>query len=90
MELDITNFLIKYPNIEQFDEDILNPYEDFYESVYKKKEFYDIRLEELEKVPDEAGSLMNHQKLISRFLPYNKLTTLDKNTFSGLSNLRTM
>ena len=65
MELDITNFLIKYPNIDQ---DTLNPYEeDFYESVYKKKEFYDIRLEELEKVPDEAGSLMNHQKLISRF-----------------------
>ena len=73
MELDITNFLIKYPNIEQFDEDILNPYEDFYESVYKKKEFYDIRLEELEKVPDEAGSLMNHQKLISRFFSSNTL-----------------
>jgi superfamily II DNA or RNA helicase len=74
MELDITNFLIKYPNIDQFDEDILNPYEeDFYESVYKKKEFYDIRLEELEKVPDKAGSLMNHQKLISRFFSSNTL-----------------
>lgn len=71
MELDITNFLIKYPNIDQ---DTLNPYEeDFYESVYKKKEFYDIRLEELEKVPDEAGSLMNHQKLISRFFSSNTL-----------------
>lgn len=74
MELDITNFLIKYPNIDQFDEDNLNPYkEDFYESVYKKKEFYDIRLEEVEKVPDEAGSLMNHQKLISRFFSSNTL-----------------
>ena len=74
MELDITNFLIKYPNIYQFDKDILNPYEeDFYESVYKKKEFYDIRLEEVEKVPDEAGSLMNHQKLISRFFSSNTL-----------------
>jgi hypothetical protein len=74
MELDITNFLIKYPNIDQFDEDILNPYEeDFYESVYKKKEFYDIRLEEVEKVPDEAGFLMNHQKLISRFFSSNTL-----------------
>ena len=74
MELDITDFLIKYPNIDQFDEDmkILNPYEeDFYESIYKKKEFYDIRLEEFEKVPDKAGSLMNHQKLIARFLSSN-------------------
>ena len=74
MELDITNFLIKYPNIDQFDDDILNPYEeDFYESVYKKKEFYEIRLEEFEKVPDDTGSLMNHQKLISRFLSSNTL-----------------
>ena len=74
MELDITNFLIKYPNIEQFDDDILNPYEeDFYESVYKKKEFYDVRLEKLEKVPDNPGSLMNHQKLIARFLSSNTI-----------------
>ena len=76
MELDITNFLIKYPNIDQFDEDmkILNPYdEDFYESVYKKKEFYDVRLKEFEKVPDEPGTLMNHQKLIARFLSSNTL-----------------
>ena len=76
MELDITNFLIKYPNIYQFDEDMktLNPYdEDFYNSVYKKKEFYEIRLEEFEKVPDKPGSLMNHQKLISRFLSSNTL-----------------
>ena len=76
MELDITNFLIKYPNIDQFGVGMtnLNPYdEDFYESVYKKKEFYEVQLEELEKVPDEAGSLMNHQKLISRFLSSNTL-----------------
>ena len=74
MELDITNFLIKYPNIEQFDDDILNPYEeDFYESVYKKKEFYDVRLEKFEKVPDNPGSLMNHQKLIARFLSSNTI-----------------
>lgn len=74
MELDITNFLIKYPNIKQFDDDILNPYEeDFYESVYKKKEFYDVRLEKLEKVPENPGSLMNHQKLIARFLSSNTI-----------------
>ena len=81
--LDITNFLIKYPNIDQFGEDMnnLNPYdEDFYKSINKKKELYDVRLEEFEKVPDEPGSLMNHQKLIARFLssntPYDELLLL--------------
>jgi len=74
MELDITNFLLKYPNINQFEDDILNPYEeDFYEAIYKKKEFYDVRLEEFEQVPDKVGTLMNHQKLISRFLSSNTL-----------------
>jgi superfamily II DNA or RNA helicase len=76
MEVDITNFLLKYPNIDQFEDDmkILNPYdEDFYETVYKKKEFYDVRLEEFETIPHEAGSLMNHQKLIARFLSSNTL-----------------
>uniref|UniRef100_A0A6C0H3X8 Helicase ATP-binding domain-containing protein n=1 Tax=viral metagenome TaxID=1070528 RepID=A0A6C0H3X8_9ZZZZ len=74
MEVDITNFLLKYPNIDQFEDDILNPYdEDFYEAVYKKKEFYDVRLEEFETIPAEPGSLMNHQKLIARFLSSNTM-----------------
>ena len=76
MELDIVNFLPKYPNIEQFeiDEDILNPYdENFYPAIYNKKEFYDNRLEAVELVPKNPGTLMKHQKLISRFLSSNTL-----------------
>ena len=70
MEVDITNFLLKYPNIDQFDEDKenLNPYdEDFYNVIYKKKEFYDNRLDAIEEIPKDPGSLMKHQKLIARF-----------------------
>jgi len=70
MELDITNFLIKYPNINQFDSDknLFNPYdEDLYDVIYKKKEFYDNRLDAIEEIPLVPGSLMKHQKLIARF-----------------------
>jgi len=68
MELDIINFLPKYPNIEQLDKEILNPYdEDFYEVIYKKKEFYNDKLPAVEEFPDEPGSLMKHQKLLARF-----------------------
>ena len=76
MELDIVNFLPKYPNIEQYDvsKNILNPYdEDFYKVIYKKKEFYENRLESLEEIPKKAGTLMNHQKLIARFFSSNTL-----------------
>ena len=68
MELDIINFLPKYPNIKQLDTEILNPYdEDFYEVIYKKKEFYDEKLPDVEEFPDVAGTLMKHQKLLARF-----------------------
>jgi superfamily II DNA or RNA helicase len=74
MELDITNFLLKYPNIDLINEDILNPYdEDFYETLYKKKEFYDNRLEESEEFPSEIGTLMKHQKAIAYFFSSNTL-----------------
>lgn len=74
MEQDITNFLLKYPNIDNFDENILNPYEeDFYEVIYKKKEFYENRLEKFEQIPKKIGSLMKHQKLIARFFSSNTL-----------------
>ena len=69
MDLDIADFLPKYPNIEPFENALFNPYEeDFYESIYKKKEFYDERLEKVEAFPSNPGVLMNHQKLIARFL----------------------
>ena len=74
MELDITNFLLKYPNINRISEDILNPYdEDLYECLYKKKEFYDNRLEESEEFPNEVGTLMKHQKAIAHFFSSNTL-----------------
>ena len=37
--MNISDFLPKYPNIDNMDDDILNPYEDFYESIFKKKEW---------------------------------------------------
>jgi hypothetical protein len=74
MELDIKNFLPKYPNIEKFREELLNPYDDnFYEALYKKKEFYDERLPAMEVFPEVTGTLMKHQKLISRFFSSHTL-----------------
>ena len=75
---DITDFLPKYPNINQYNQDILNPYnEDFYENIYKKKELYDERLDSEENFPDKVGELMKHQKIIARFFssytPYDSI-----------------
>lgn len=68
MEQDIVNFLPKYPNIKQFEEEIFNTYdEDFDQAIYGKKEFYDDRLTATEEFPNKAGVLMKHQKLIARF-----------------------
>jgi superfamily II DNA or RNA helicase len=67
--MNIYNFLPKYPNIVKSNENILNPYDDgFYESIFRKKEFYDERLSPEEDLPDERGSMMKHQKIITRFL----------------------
>lgn len=74
MNLDISNFLPKYPNIRQIEEEIFDPYsDDFYEVMYRKKEFYDIRLEPTEELVQEPGILTKHQKLISRFLSSHTL-----------------
>ena len=74
MELDdITNFLPKYPNIRQLEEKIFNPYDDFYEAIYKKKEFYDKKLPAVEEFPTVVGTLMKHQKLIARFFSSHTL-----------------
>ena len=70
MEIDITNFLPKYPDILEHKDKIFNPYpstEEFNEIIYKKKEFYDEKLSALEEFPTKAGDLTKHQKLISRF-----------------------
>jgi len=72
--MDISDFLPKYPNINKFDQDILNPYDDnFYQSIYHKKEFYDERLEKTEEFPTEKGDQLKHQKLIARFLSSNTI-----------------
>jgi len=73
MELDIVDFLPKYPNIDQYTEEDLNPYDDFYTYIYKKKEFYDERLPEMEESPDRSGVLYKHQKIIARFFSSHTL-----------------
>jgi hypothetical protein len=74
MELDITNFLPKYPNIRELEGEIFNPYDDdFYEAIYKKKEFYDKKLSAVEEFPTVVGTLMKHQKLIARFFSSHTL-----------------
>ena len=65
----ITRFLPQYPHITQYPYNLFNPYDgDFYNAIYKKKEFYDLRLGKTEEFPDQAGILMNHQKIIARYL----------------------
>jgi superfamily II DNA or RNA helicase len=72
--MDIQDFLPKYPNIRNTKEELLDPYDnDFYDSIFKKKEFYDEKLEKTEDIPDEKGMLMKHQKIISRFLSSNTM-----------------
>lgn len=75
---DISDFLPKYPNIYPVSEDLFNLYTtSFEESIYKKKEFYQNKLELTEKLPNTAGELFNHQKIIANFLssksPYDQL-----------------
>jgi superfamily II DNA or RNA helicase len=67
--MNIEDFLPKYPNIIKSRDKILNPYDnDFYESIFKKREFYNERLSKTEDIPNEKGTLMKHQTTIARFL----------------------
>ena len=59
MNINISDFLPNYPNINL---------DNFYESIFKKKEFYDEKLSSTEDPPSQKGQLMKHQKIISRFL----------------------
>ena len=65
---DIAQFLPIYPEID-------NP--NFNMGIYKKKEFYDERLERYEEPPKNPGTLLKAQKNITTFLssytPYNGL-----------------
>ena len=64
---DITQFLPIYTDIDS---------DNFYIDIFKKKEFYDERLDEIEEV-QKSGDLLKAQIIISRFLssytPYNTL-----------------
>ena len=77
---DITDFLPKYPNINNYKEEFLNPYdENFNLSIFKKKEFYGNKLDAYEDLPPK-GELLKHQKTISTFFssrtPYDRLLLL--------------
>ena len=87
MDFNIEDFLPKYPNINNNGEDFMNPYPDFYNSIYTKKEFNELKLEKTEKRPPK-GEHYNHQKVIARFLSsytmYNALL-LDHEMGTGKS-----
>ena len=76
--MDIVDFLPKYPNIYNTKYESLNPYTtNFNETIYRKKEFYDLKLNKYEAFPSEKGMLTKHQTTIARYLssytPYDKL-----------------
>jgi len=74
--MNIEDFLPKYPSVEQSKYPVLNPYDDFYEALYHKKEFYENRLERTEVFPKERGMLTKYQKTIARYMsshtPYDR------------------
>ena len=75
--MNIEDFLPKYSNIDNSDINELNLYDNFYDSIFKKKEFYENRLSEDDAFPKQKGTLTKYQKTVTRFLssntPYDKL-----------------
>lgn len=75
----ITDFFPKYPSIRQSADPLLNTYgeEPFGSALLRKKEFTDLKLPQVEPVPDKPGTLFLHQQYIQRFLsnhtPYDQL-----------------
>jgi superfamily II DNA or RNA helicase len=66
--MEIVDFLSKYANINNFSDNIFNPYSsDMNLVIFKKKEFYDERLPKVEPFPEKPGDQMKHQKIIARF-----------------------
>lgn len=76
--MEIVDFLPKYPDIVQSKYPVLNPYEDenFYNTIYHKKEFYENKLGRTEEFPRERGMATKYQKTIARYLssktPYDE------------------
>jgi len=74
--MNIADFLPKYPDIKY---DSLNPYaeEDFNSVIFRKKEFYNNKLDRVESFPSERGMLTKHQKTIAHYMsshtPYDRV-----------------
>ena len=70
----VEDFMPKYPNIHDLPEaDFLNAYNDesFEQVIFKKREFFEERLPMEETGLIQPGTLMKHQRIISRFLSDN-------------------
>jgi superfamily II DNA or RNA helicase len=82
MTIEIKDFLPLYPSVSGSDK------ENFYESIYQKKEFYDEKVPITEFIMEDKWSLLKQQKIIARFLsshtPYDRLL-LDHEMGSGKS-----
>ena len=92
MDITITDFLPKYPNIDNTQYPVLNPYENAFENVlFHKKEFYENKLSEIEVFPSEKGELTKYQKTIARFLsshtPYNGLLLVHSMVEKGSAHM---
>ena len=72
--MNILDFLPLYPNIDIDENKLLNPYNgDFNNVLFRKKEFYENKLEKIENIPNEKGVLMLNQKTIARYMSSNTL-----------------
>jgi hypothetical protein len=75
MITDIIDFLPAYSNINNYNQKFLNPYDNFYESIFNKKEFNELKLDKIEFSTNKKNPL-KHQKIIARFLSSH--TTYDR------------
>jgi superfamily II DNA or RNA helicase len=74
MEIDdITDFLPIYPDINDVE---------FNMDIYRKKEFYNDRLEQIEEVPKVSGQLLKNQKIMARYMssrtPYDNMLIVNE------------
>jgi superfamily II DNA or RNA helicase len=74
-DLSLENFFPKYPNIHETEHQILDPYpgQNFYETIFKKKEFYENRLSKTEKIPNVRGGQMKNQITLARYMSSNTM-----------------
>lgn len=74
---DIYDFIPVYPSITQSSNNLFNVYNNFYQGIFNKKEFLELKLNKFEDVPKTAGILLKNQHFISRFLsshtPYDNI-----------------